>query len=169
MKPLGFHHIDLATKDMAATRAFYEGILGFPAVRSDRVGFEEGGYAEHVFFDCGGGQMIAFASAENTTRGWPAELDTSLSKGLGLSRGVYHFAFDAGSLENLEALKKKLEQHGIEVRGIEDHEGWCRSIYFVDPNGLQLEYCCMSRELTPDDARPQLRFRVSREGKKLPA
>ena len=56
----------------------------------------------------------------------------------------------------------------MKVPGVEDHEGWRRSIYFVDPNGLQLEFCCLSRALTEDDAQPQVRFRVSREGKKLP-
>lgn len=169
MRKLGFNHIDLATKDMAATRAFYEGILGFPVVRSDIVELEVGGSAQHVFFDCGGGQMIAFASAENAPGRWPAELDTGINKGLGLPGAVYHFAFEAGSLENLNALKASLESHGVAVRGVEDHEGWCRSIYFIDPNGLQLEYCWLSRPLNEDDAKPQVRFRVSREGKKLPA
>ncbi len=169
MQARGFNHIDLATKDMAATRAFYEGILGFPAVRSDIVELESGGAAEHVFFDCGNGQMIAFASAEKAPGAWPADLDTGINKGLGLPRGVYHFAFEAGSLENLQAIKASLEAKGVAVRGVEDHEGWCRSIYFTDPNGLQLEYCCLSRQLTEDDAKPQVRFRVSREGKKLPA
>lgn len=168
MKRLGFSHIDLATKDMAATRAFYEGILGFPVVRSDIVEMETGGSAQHVFFDCGDGQMIAFASAENAPGRFPADLDTGINKGLGLPHAVYHFAFEAGSLENLYALKASLEQHGVSVRGVEDHEGWCRSIYFIDPNGLQLEYCCLSRPLTEDDARPQVRFRVSRDGKKIP-
>jgi glyoxylase I family protein len=166
---MGFNHIDLATTNMAATRAFYEGILGFPCVRTDILQIEAtGGSAEHVFFDCGDGQMIAFASAENSPGAWPANLDTSLSKGLGLGRGVYHFAFEAGSYANLERLKAELESKGVAVRGIEDHEGWCHSIYFVDPNGLQLEYCWVSRELTEDDARPQVRFRISKEGKKLP-
>lgn len=169
MKKLGFNHIDLATKDMAATRAFYEGVLGFPVVRADIVELEAGGYAQHVFFDCGGGQMIAFASGEKAPGAFPADFDTGINKGLGLPRGVYHFAFEAGSLENLHAIKAALEQHGVAVRGVEDHEGWCRSIYFVDPNGLQLEYCCLSRALNEDDARPQVRFRVSREGKKVTA
>lgn len=162
---LGFNHIDLGTKDMAATRAFYEGILGFPAVRTDIIEFEDGGSAEHVFFDIGGGQMIAFAAAP----GKFPDFDSGINKGLGLPNGVYHFAFEAGSQENLQALKRALEEKGVAVRGVEDHEGWCRSIYFMDPNGLQLEYCCLSRALTEDDARPQVRFRVSRTGEKLPA
>jgi catechol 2,3-dioxygenase-like lactoylglutathione lyase family enzyme len=165
MKNLGFNHIDLATKDMAATRAFYEGILGFPVVRSDIIEFEGQGQAQHVFFDCGDGQMIAFATSDRM----PKDLDTSINKGLGLQGAVYHFAFEAKSLENLKALKASLEAKGVAVRGVEDHEGWCRSIYFTDPNGLQLEYCCLSRKLTEDDAKPQVRFRVSKEGQKLPA
>lgn len=169
MKRMGFNHIDLATNDMVATRAFYEGILGFPVVRADLIELEAGGYSQHVFFDCGGGQMIAFASAEKAPGRWPADLDTSINKGLGLRTPVYHFAFEAGSLEDLEAMKAELEAKGVAVRGVEDHEGWCRSIYFVDPNGLQMEYCWLSRELTEEDATPTVRFRVSREGKKLPA
>jgi catechol 2,3-dioxygenase-like lactoylglutathione lyase family enzyme len=165
MKNSGFNHIDLATKDMAATRAFYEGILGFPVVRSDIIEFEAGGAAEHVFFDCGNGQMIAFAHSAR----FPDDLDTGINKGLGLPNGVYHFAFQADTPAALLELKTALEKKGVAVRGVEDHEGWCRSIYFMDPNGLQLEYCCLSRALNEDDARPQVRFRVSREGKKLPA
>jgi catechol 2,3-dioxygenase-like lactoylglutathione lyase family enzyme len=126
----GFNHIDLATKDMAATRAFYEGILGFPVVRSDIVEFEGRASAQHVYFDCGEGQMIAFASSANM----PADLDTGINRGLGLPPGVYHFASEAGSLENLQALKASLEAHGVAVGGVEDHEGWRRSIYFTDPN-----------------------------------
>ena len=168
-KRLGFNHIDLATKDMAKTRAFYEDILGFPVVRSDIVELEAGGYAEHVFFDCGAGQMIAFASAEHAPGRWPADLDTGINKGLGLPGATYHFAFEAGSIENLHALKADLERHGVKVRGVEDHEGWCRSIYFNDPNGLQMEFCVLSRPLTEEDARPTVRFRVSRDGRKLPA
>ena len=165
---LGFNHVDLATKDMAATRAFYEGILGFPLVRSDIIELESGGYAEHAFFDAGGGQMIAFASAEHAPGRWPADVDTGINRGLGLPPGVYHFAFEAGSIEALHALKAELEQKGVRVRGVENHEDWCHSIYFMDPNGLQMEFCYVCRPLTEDDARPQVRFRVSRDGKKIP-
>jgi catechol 2,3-dioxygenase-like lactoylglutathione lyase family enzyme len=169
VRRLGFNHIDLATKNMAATRDFYARILGFPVVRSDIVALEAGGHAEHVFFDCGDGQMIAFASAEHAPGFFPPDFDTGINQGLGLSGKTYHFAFEAGSLEHLATLKADLERNGVAVRGIEDHEGWCRSIYFTDPNGLQLEYCCLSRALTEDDAIPQVRFRVSRQGEKLPA
>jgi len=32
---LGFNHIDLGTKDMEATRTFYEDLLGFPLAGKD--------------------------------------------------------------------------------------------------------------------------------------
>lgn len=169
MARLGFNHIDLATKDLAATREFYENVLGFPVVRYDQVELAAGGYFEHVFFDAGNGQMIAFISAEHVPGGFPDDLDTGINRGLGVRDGVYHFAFEAGSVAQLHQLKADLQARNVEVRGVEDHEGWCNSIYFKDPNGLQLEYCHLVRELTEDDARPQVRFRVSREGRKIPA
>jgi hypothetical protein len=47
-----------------------------------------------------------------------------------------------------------------------DHE-WCKSIYFKDPNGLSLEYCCALRNLTKDDAMTQERFTVPRAALEL--
>ena len=43
-----------------------------------------------------------------------------------------------------------------------DH-GWARSIYFRDPNGMSLEYCCVVRNFTQDDATMQQRFELSIE------
>jgi catechol-2,3-dioxygenase len=37
-----------------------------------------------------------------------------------------------------------------------DHE-WAKSIYFSDPNGIMLEYCCYVRGLGEDDAQIQER------------
>ena len=146
MTNLGFNHIDLATRDMQATRDFYEGVLGFPVVRGDIMDIENVGQIQHLFFDIGGGQLIAFMSGEDA-QSFPGEFDTGINRGLGLPDGVYHFAFEAGSPEQLEAIKTRLEDAGIKVRGVVDHEGWCQSIYFKDPNFLQLEYCCLTREL----------------------
>jgi catechol 2,3-dioxygenase-like lactoylglutathione lyase family enzyme len=168
MTSLGFNHIDLATRDMQATREFYEGVLGFPVVRGDIMEIEGVGQIQHLFFDIGGGQLIAFMSGEDA-QSFPDEFDTSINRGLGLPDGVYHFAFEAGSPEELEATKARLESSGVKVRGVVDHEGWCQSIYFRDPNGLQLEYCCLTREFNADDAIPQVRFRISKDGVKEPA
>ena len=167
-KALGFNHIDLGTKDMAATRAFYEDVLGFPLARADLVELGDRGCAQHFFFDIGNGQLLGFMSGENVA-GYPKDFDSGINKGLGLSQGVYHFAFDADSLETLEVTKERLQSHGVKVRGPLDHEGWSKSIYFEDPNGLQLECCWLMRPFEPEDAIPTVRFRVERGRKILPS
>ena len=163
----GLNHIDLATKDIEATRRFYEGVMGFPLVRADLVEIVGRGTMKHYFFDIGNGQLLGFMSGEEV-EGFNRDYDPGINRGLGLPHGVYHFAFNAASEQELAAVKRHLEAHGVAVRGPVDHEGWCRSIYFDDPNGLQLEYCHLTRELGAEDAIPRVRFR--REGRrKLPA
>ncbi|HEY8122094.1 MAG TPA: VOC family protein [Myxococcota bacterium] len=159
LKTRGLNHIDLGTKDMEATRAFYEGVLGFPLVRADLVEIGSKGRLKHYFFDIGGGQLMGFMSGEDV-RGYPTEFDAGINKGLGLAPGVYHFAFDAETENDLERIKQHLVSHGVEVRGPVDHEGWSKSIYFLDPNGLQLEVCLMLRAFVGDDAIPRVRFRL---------
>jgi catechol 2,3-dioxygenase-like lactoylglutathione lyase family enzyme len=159
LKTRGLNHIDLGTKDMAATRAFYEGVLGFPLVRADLVELGDNGRMQHFFFDVGNGQLMGFMSGEDV-RGYPQEFDSGINKGLGLAPGVYHFAFDAESESDLERIKHHLVSHGVDVNGPVDHEGWSKSIYFRDPNGLQLEVCHMLRSFGPDDAIPRVRFRL---------
>jgi len=159
LKTRGLNHIDLGTKDMEATRAFYEDVLGFPLVRADLVEIGDDGRLQHFFFDIGNGQLMGFMSGENV-RSYPKEFDAGINRGLGLAQGVYHFAFDADSDEDLERIKQHLQDHGVKVRGPVDHEGWCKSIYFLDPNGLQLEVCHATRPLVADDAIPRVRFRL---------
>ena len=48
----------------------------------------------------------------------------------------------------------------MEVTEVVDHD-WAKSIYFKDPNGLQLEFCCLTRNLNADDARMQERAEIS--------
>jgi hypothetical protein len=97
-------------------------------------------------------------------RGFSRDFDAGINRGLGLPHGVYHFAFNAASEAELEAVKQRLEAHDVPVRGPVDHEGWSRSIYFDDPNGLQLEYCHLTRAFVAEDATPRVRFR--REGRR---
>ena len=43
------------------------------------------------------------------------------------------------------------------VTDIIDHE-WAQSIYFYDPNGIALEYCCLARDVgNEDDVTMQVR------------
>jgi catechol 2,3-dioxygenase-like lactoylglutathione lyase family enzyme len=155
----GFSHVGVSTLDMDGTRAFYEGVLGFKAVRCDIMRVKEGGQIRHVFFDTGDGQLLAFMEARGVP-GIPAEYDAGINRGLGVPDFFYHFAFEVGSVEALEAKRAELIGKGVRVSPVVDHE-WMKSIYFKDPNNMLLEYACATRALNADDARIQVRFTVS--------
>jgi catechol 2,3-dioxygenase-like lactoylglutathione lyase family enzyme len=159
----GWSHVGLSTLDLDATRAFYEDILGFRAVRCDILEFEEGGRIRHVFFDTGGGQLIAFMEPRGVP-GIPVEYDAGINRGLGVPDAFYHFAFEVESLEALEAKRAALIAKGVKVTPVVDHE-WMKSIYLKDPNGLMLEFAWQSRELRDDDGVIQVRERISLRGR----
>ena len=145
MRHRGFSHVGLASRDLERTRAFYENVLGFEAVRSDILKVAEGGAIHHVFYDTGDGQLLAFMAPEGI-EGFP-EFDPGINRGLGLPDGMIHFAFEAGTEQELEARRQDLIDKGVKVTDVVDHDGWCKSIYFKDPNYLQLEFCVVTEEL----------------------
>jgi len=147
MSHRGFSHIGLSTLDLDKTREFYEDVLGFKPVVADTINVKEGGHLRHLFFDVGRDQLIAFLEP-NGVPDVPAKYDAGINRGLGVPAGFYHFAFEAGSAAGLAEKRDELRAKGVEVTEIVDH-GWAQSIYFKDPNGLSLEYCCMVRNLTP--------------------
>ncbi|HXJ81794.1 MAG TPA: VOC family protein [Candidatus Methylomirabilis sp.] len=155
----GFSHIGLSTLDLDATRHFYENILGFKAVRCDTITIKEGGRIRHIFFDTGRDQLIAFMEARGVP-GVPARYDAGINGGLGVPSVFYHFAFEAGSEAGLDEKRNELLAKGVDVTEVVDHD-WAKSIYFKDPNGVQLEFCCFTRNLNANDARMQDRFEMS--------
>ena len=134
----GWSHVSLGTLDMDATRAFYEGVLGFKAVRCDIIKVKEGGQIRHIFFDTGRDQLMAFMEARGVP-GVPERYDAGIARGLGVPSAFYHFAFEAGSEAGLVEKRRELIAKGVEVTDVVDHD-WAKSIYFKDPNGLQLEF-----------------------------
>jgi len=163
MSHKGFSHIGLSTRDLDRTRDFYENTLGFKAVRCDIIKIAEGGQIRHIFFDTGRDQLLAFMEPQQVD-GIPSDYDAGINDGLGLPGSFYHFAFEAGTEEGLEAKRRELSDKGIMVTDIVDHE-WAKSIYFKDPNGISLEYCCLVRDVgSEDDVNMQIRFERTGNG-----
>src|ERR1700745_3068112 len=159
MSHKGFSHIGMSTLDLDKTREFYEGVLGFKPVVCDTITVKEGGKIRHIFSDTGHHQLIAFMEARDVP-GVPREYDAGINRGLGVPSAFYHFAFEAGNEAALAQKREELLSKGVEVSGIVDHT-WAKSIYFKDPNGISLEYCCLTREFNENDARMQERFNTS--------
>jgi catechol 2,3-dioxygenase-like lactoylglutathione lyase family enzyme len=160
MEHSGFSHIGLSTLDLDGTREFYAEVLGFRQVVADTIKINEGGCIRHIFFEVGRGQLIGFMAPDGVP-GVPSEYDAGINRGLGVPASFYHFAFEAGSPAALADKRDELRAKGVEVTDIADH-GWAQSIYFRDPNGLTLEYSCVTRDLTEDDATMRERFTVGR-------
>lgn len=127
------HHVAWRCIDAEQTRHFYEDILGLPLahiVRSDHVP-STGEYAPycHLFFEMADGSCVAFFDIGDG-RGATVSQDTP--------SWVHHFAFEVDTVDEVLAMKRRLEAAGIDVVGLTRHE-FIQSIYFFDPNGLRLE------------------------------
>lgn len=141
MTSTGFHHVAYACRDIEATVRFYEDLMGFPLVHTEVNGavLPDGtkAWMRHIFFDCGGGESIAFFEVNNVGEkpDWRADVST----GNGLPVWVNHCAFGA-TAEQQEAARARMSAAGIEPLMEQDH-GWCHSLYYLDPNGIMVEFC----------------------------
>ena len=127
------HHYAYRAKDAEETRHFYEDILGLPLfhiIQSDIVP-STGEYCPytHFFFRLQDGSCIAFFDLGDDQAALPSP-NTPL--------WVNHISFRVNTVQELEAMKTRLQAEGIEVLGITDHHIF-KSIYFFDPNGVRLE------------------------------
>ena len=153
---MSIDHISLATHDMGATRAFYEGTLGFRVVIHETLAIEEGGTVDHIFFDTGEGACLAFMKW-NGVAGVSGDFDTSINSGLGVPPGTFHVALRCPSLEALEERRQELLGKGVTVGAILPLHPY-RSFFFDDPvNGLRLEYTTRIADYTEADRDPKKR------------
>jgi catechol 2,3-dioxygenase-like lactoylglutathione lyase family enzyme len=143
-----FHHVAIATKDLEASHRFYTEAMGFELVHVDVIPFLESGWARHLFYDTGNGELLALWDLHSTEL---PSYNTTISSGLGLPNFVNHIAFAAADLDDLDARKDRLVQHGHDVARI-DH-GWCVSIYADDPSGIMVEFCTTTKAITDETRR----------------
>lgn len=150
IRPLGLSHYAFTTWDLSATVHFYTEILGMRLLRTELIA-PAPPYNQydgiHVFFDMGGGNLMAFMAFD----GLPPQPAPDLPPRDDLPFGAFHMAFQVADEAALLAAKARLKAQGIRVIGPLDHE-WLRSIYFDDPNGLHLELAAPVRPLNERDA-----------------
>jgi catechol 2,3-dioxygenase-like lactoylglutathione lyase family enzyme len=127
-----FHHAFRA-KDSAATRHFYEDILGMPLIATfvettDPVKNRPTNYI-HTYYGTGDGGALAFFQF--------AEGNDSPNDYQPINPFDQHIALYMDSLESLREVQARLQAEQITIMEI-DH-GYCYSLYIHDPNGLQVE------------------------------
>lgn len=130
------HHTAYVTRDLEATRAFYEDVLGFPLMATycekDMLFGKERTYC-HVFFELADGSALAFFQFADPAD--QAEFGPDMPES-----PFIHIAL------HVDADGQAKLQERIAVAGIIEPDtyvlehGYCRSLYVKDPNGMILEF-----------------------------
>lgn len=146
---MAYHHLALATKDMAATHAFYEGVMGFELVKVEIAPIREGGWGKHFFYRMDGddSRFIAFWELHDTPTQDAHVFD--LNKAANLPAGTNHISFTAHSRQELDEWRARWNAAGHDVLEI-DHN-WCHSVYTHDPNGNFVEFCVTTGSFSQAD------------------
>lgn len=129
----GLHHIAYRCRDAEETRHFYEDLLGLPlvhVVRGDSVSTGEQPAFAHLFFEMTDGSCVAFFDLGDNIAGAPSANTPGW---------VNHLALRVASEAQVDEARQRLQAAGVEVLGPVLHDGFVRSIYFFDPNGIRLE------------------------------
>ncbi len=120
----GVHHVAFICRDVAETIEFYQEFLGFPLV--ELVENRDYAGSSHFFFDIGNHNLLGFFD-------FPGHEHPQFTETIG---GLQHLAISI-SPEQFDAAKRRLDEAGVAYlgpdRGVEE------SMYFRDPNGVQVE------------------------------
>jgi catechol 2,3-dioxygenase len=114
----GINHIVLKVRDLEASDAFYQGVLGM-----EKVG-ERGG----MWFYHAGGHPHDLALVETGARAAAGEAQS----------GLFHFCLDVPDEKALAELYRRCREAGVRVSGGVDHSVM-RSFYVTDPDGNVIE------------------------------
>lgn len=158
MAATAIHHVAFACRDPEENHRFYADILGLDLVNTEVQRMGEA-LVRHLFYDTGDGSCLAFFHLRGV--GEPEPLRTAISTDLGLPLWVNHVALRADAAR-VEDVRGRLEAAGVDVQMDLDH-GWCKSMYFTDPNGILVELCVDEPGGMPVD-RAEARRLVSEDG-----
>ena len=148
---MGIHrlnHAVLFVRDLAASVRFYTDVLGFRQVPMTPEGFDG----------------AAFLQAPDSTNDHDLGLfQIGAAAGPSLAGratvGLYHLAWEVGTLEELEEIAGRLVDAGA-LAGTSDH-GTTKSLYGHDPDGLEFEIVWLIPADLLDDGARDARRRIS--------
>jgi catechol-2,3-dioxygenase len=123
MPILRLNHAVLYVRDAEVSATFYERVLGFERLPM--------GFPGAVFLRAGGSTNDHDLGLFSVG---PGAQPSAAGRG---SVGLYHLAWEVGTLADLEAVSEKLSEAGALV-GASDH-GTTKSLYAKDPDGLEFE------------------------------
>ena len=128
----GFNHVATLTTDMDLTVGFYE--RAFEAVEV----FEMTKTDDHPWMkilDLGGGACLNVFEVD-------ADEIIGERRRQGGRGAIDHYALSVDSRQTLELVKVRLQQAGAQEIGEIQQLGNELSLFFRDPDGMELEVCC---------------------------
>jgi catechol 2,3-dioxygenase-like lactoylglutathione lyase family enzyme len=134
--PSRLHHTAYVSKDLEATRKFYEEIIGLPLLATwcekDMLFGAERTYA-HCFFGLGDGGALAFF--QFAEKGDQEQFGPKMP-----FTPFHHIALNVDT-ETQAGIEKRLKDAGFkEPESFVLEHGYCRSVYVTDPNGMIVEF-----------------------------
>jgi len=150
VKTGGVHHLALVCKDAGKTHDFYTKVMRMTLTCAIHVPPFKEEDAMHLFYDMGNGNQLAFfwfkdAPEPVVGQAHPANVATVNATG-----SMHHLAFSVDTEEELLEFREHIKSCGLQVTPVIDHD-FCRSIYFTDPDGMQLEISHWTRVLERRD------------------
>ena len=134
VKPKQLGHIVLRVRDLERSEQFYSDVLGLH-VTNKRPG-----------------QMTFMSAVDESSHELALVPVGDDAPGPEDSRvGLYHFAWQMDSFDDLKMLYADMKSKNVDVRGIGDH-GISLGVYFFDPDGNEVEaYYEMPKDEWPAD------------------
>ena len=134
VKPKQLGHIVLRVRDLERSEQFYADVLGLH-VTNKRPG-----------------QMTFMSAVDESSHELALVPVGDDAPGPEDSRvGLYHFAWQMDSFDDLKMLYADMKSKNVDVRGIGDH-GISLGVYFFDPDGNEIEaYYEMPKDEWPAD------------------
>lgn len=134
--PSRLHHTAYVTKDLEATRKFYEDIIGLPLVATwcerDELFGAERVYC-HLFFGLADGSALAFFSFANPG-------DQALFGPQMPESPFHHIALNVDAQTQAGIEQRCIAAGLTEPNFYVLEHGYCRSVYVKDPNGMTVEF-----------------------------
>jgi catechol 2,3-dioxygenase-like lactoylglutathione lyase family enzyme len=128
----GFNHVATLSTDMNLTVGFYE--RAFEAVVIHEIEKSEH-HPWMKILDLGGGAALNVFEV-------PAEEIIGERRRQGGRGAIDHYALSVDSRQTLELVKARLQEAGAQEVGEIQQLGVELSLFFRDPDGMELEVCC---------------------------
>ena len=157
--PSRLHHTAYVTKDLEATRKFYEDVIGLPLVatwcEADELFGKLRTYC-HCFFGLADGSALAFFQFADASD--QAEFGPDIPES-----PFIHIALHVDA-ETQAAIARRIEAAGIQPPDTYALEhGYCNSLYVKDPNGMIVEFTCDAPGATTAEWEAEVRGKAHAE------